>query len=91
MPGDPPETGSPEEGPPHSPASGPRLFDLLVVGTACALCIIVAGGIGYLLDSWLHTLPWLTFAGLAFGIVSAVMLAVARLRPFMQDHPKTGP
>jgi Putative F0F1-ATPase subunit Ca2+/Mg2+ transporter len=91
MPGVPPETGSPEGGPPHSPASGPRLFDLLVVGTACALCIIVAGGIGYLLDSWLHTLPWLTFAGLAFGIVSAVMLAVVRLRPFLQDRPKTGP
>jgi hypothetical protein len=87
MPGDPPETGSPEDGSTHPPPSSdkpsPRPFDFLVIGTACALCIIVAGALGYLLDSWLHTTPWLTFVGLAFGIVSAVLLAIARLRPFL--------
>jgi len=52
------------------------------VGTACAISIVGAGAIGYLMDSWLGTAPWLTFAGLAFGIVSAVLLTIANLRKF---------
>jgi F0F1-type ATP synthase assembly protein I len=56
--------------------------DFFWLGTGCALCIVGAGAIGYLLDAALHTTPWLTFAGLAFGIVSAVLLAVAQVRKF---------
>lgn len=81
--GNPAAPGSPQGGRPGSPPPGPNFLDFLVLGTACALCIIVAGGLGYLLDSWLHTAPWLTFGGLAFGIVSAVLLAIARLRPYL--------
>ena len=40
------------------------------------------GAVGYGLDAWLHTTPWLSFVGLAFGIVSAVLLCVAQLRKF---------
>lgn len=84
MTGDRPEhDGSPDGGPPPSPPPSPNWLTLAALGTACALCIIVAGGFGYLLDSWLGTTPWLTFAGLLFGIVSAVLLAVARLRPYL--------
>jgi F0F1-type ATP synthase assembly protein I len=36
--------------------------------------VVIAGAAGYFLDAWLGTAPWLTFAGLAFGVVSAVML-----------------
>ena len=61
----------------------PTLGDLFFVGTACALSIVGAGAIGYLLDSWLGTLPWITFAGLAFGITCAVMLAYANFRKFV--------
>jgi F0F1-type ATP synthase assembly protein I len=43
----------------------------------------LAGGAGYLLDSWLGTTPWLTFAGLAFGITSAVLLAYKNFRKFV--------
>jgi hypothetical protein len=35
------------------------------------------------LDSWLDTTPWITFAGLAFGIASAVLLAYANFRKFV--------
>ena len=57
--------------------------DLFFVGTACAISIVLAGGLGYLLDTWLGTLPWLTFAGLAFGITSAVLLAYNNFRKFL--------
>lgn len=60
----------------------PQLVDLFALGTACAICIVAAGAGGYLLDGALHTSPWLTFAGLAFGVASAVLLAVARLRRY---------
>jgi len=52
------------------------------MGTACAISVVGAGGAGYALDVWLHTTPWLTFVGLAFGIVSAVLLSVAQFRKF---------
>lgn len=53
------------------------------MGTACALSILIAGGLGYWLDGVLSTQPWLTFAGLAFGITSAVLLAYHRLRQYL--------
>jgi Putative F0F1-ATPase subunit Ca2+/Mg2+ transporter len=67
---EPPHPGEPAERPPPTPSLG----DLFWVGTACALSVVIAGAAGYFLDAWLGTAPWLTFAGLAFGVVSAVML-----------------
>lgn len=61
----------------------PSLGDFFFLGTACAVSIVLAGGVGYLLDSWLGTTPWLTFAGLAFGITSAVLLAYSNIRKFL--------
>jgi Putative F0F1-ATPase subunit Ca2+/Mg2+ transporter len=61
----------------------PQLNDFFWVGTGCALSIVVAGGIGYGLDSVFGTLPWLTFFGLAFGVVSAVLIAVTQVRKFL--------
>ncbi|HLN17301.1 MAG TPA: AtpZ/AtpI family protein [Acidimicrobiales bacterium] len=67
---------SENEPPEHQPGLG----DFFWLGTACAISIVVAGGLGYLLDSWLGTLPWLTFAGLAFGILCAVLITVRAVR-----------
>ncbi len=66
-----------------SPKRAPRLGDLFWVGTACALAIILGGGIGYALDAAFHTVPWLTIAGLAFGVISAVLLAVNQFRRYL--------
>jgi F0F1-type ATP synthase assembly protein I len=52
------------------------------MGTSCAVSVVGAGAAGYGLDSWLSTTPWLTFGGLAFGIISAVMLCVVQVRKF---------
>lgn len=65
-----------------SPPTTPRLGDLIWVGTACAISVLAGGGIGYLLDGWLHTTPALSFVGLGFGVVSAFMLAWAQVRKF---------
>lgn len=56
--------------------------DFFWMGTACAVSVVGAGAAGYGLDSWLNTTPWLTFAGLAFGIVSAVLLCIVQVRKF---------
>lgn len=61
-------------------SGSPRFGDLFWVGTACAISVVAGGGIGYALDDHFGTLPWLTLAGLAFGICSAVLLAVNQLR-----------
>jgi Putative F0F1-ATPase subunit Ca2+/Mg2+ transporter len=60
----------------------PKFTDFFFIGTACALSIVGAGAIGYGLDSWLRTTPWLTFVGLAFGIACAVLLTIAQVRKF---------
>ena len=31
--------------------------------------ILLLGGVGYALDRWLHTSPWLLFGGLLVGII----------------------
>ena len=71
---------SPEPGSGRRP---PGLADFFWIGTACALAVVGGGAIGYALDGALGTVPWLTLVGLAFGISSAVLLAVAQVRKFL--------
>lgn len=73
------QRGAPGSGAARSPTMG----DLFWVGTACAISVVAGLGLGYLLDQWAGTTPWLTFAGLAFGVVSAVLLAVRQLRRYV--------
>ena len=43
--------------------------------------VVVGGLIGYLLDLWLHTAPWLMVVFGAFGFFGGVREVVRRLRP----------
>jgi hypothetical protein len=61
----------------------PTLGDLFWVGTACAISIIAGGGIGYAIDDAFGTLPWFTVGGLAFGVLSAVLLTVNQIRKYV--------
>jgi F0F1-type ATP synthase assembly protein I len=63
-------------------AQPPQLGDFFFMGTACAISVVAGGGGGYGLDQVFHSTPWLSFAGLAFGIVSAVMIVVKQYRKF---------
>lgn len=76
----PPGAGDPEGEPPRR---APTFGDFFWLGTACAISVIGGGAIGYGLDAALHTTPWVTFAGLAFGVVSAVLLTVNQVRKFL--------
>jgi Putative F0F1-ATPase subunit Ca2+/Mg2+ transporter len=69
--------------PPPGDKPTPSFGDFFWIGTGCAICIVVGGGGGYLLDQATHLQPVLTFVGLAFGVVSAVLLAVANFRKYL--------
>jgi ATP synthase protein I len=43
--------------------------------------IVLGGFLGYLLDRWLHTWPWLTVVVGGFGFVGGVVEVVRRFRP----------
>ncbi|MGC8470722.1 MAG: AtpZ/AtpI family protein [Acidimicrobiales bacterium] len=73
----------PEEPGPGTNKPTPSFGDLFWVGTACAIAIVAGGGIGYAIDDAAGTLPWFTLAGLAFGVLSAVLLAVNQLRKYI--------
>jgi len=76
-------SSQPSGGRPPAGKPGPSFGDLFWIGTACAIAIVGGGGLGYVLDSKFATLPWFTVAGLAFGVMSAVLLAVNQLRKYM--------
>lgn len=48
-----------------------RLYYLSTVGLAMALSIAIGAGIGYYLDKWLGTSPWMFFVFLGCGIAAA--------------------
>ncbi|HLZ13823.1 MAG TPA: AtpZ/AtpI family protein [Candidatus Acidoferrum sp.] len=43
--------------------------------------ILLGGFLGYLLDRWLQTRPWLMIVGGAFGFASSIFEIVRRFRP----------
>jgi hypothetical protein len=81
-PSDPPRPADHEDSVGAEGGRTPTLGDFFWLGTGCAVSVVAGGAIGYGLDGWLGTTPWLSFAGLAFGIVSSVMLVVAQMRKF---------
>lgn len=83
------DTGVASPGTPSGPGPRPAgrrqpsLGDLFWVGTACAISIVAGGAIGYAVDDAAGTSPWFTVAGLAFGVLSAVLLAVNQFRKYV--------
>lgn len=47
-----------------------RLGWLSSVGIILVVCTFVGVAIGYYLDRWLHTTPWLTLVFLLFGVIA---------------------
>ena len=64
----------------QTPRSAPGIADFLTMGVASALCLILAGGIGFGVDAAAHTSPLWTFVGLGFGVVAAVLVTVSQVR-----------
>ncbi len=61
----------------------PSIIDFLTMGVASALCLVLGGGIGYGIDALAGTAPILTFVGLAFGVVAAVLVTVTQVRKYL--------
>lgn len=58
----------------------------LTLGLELGFTMIAWSVIGYLLDRWLDTLPWLTLAGVLVGMVSLfIQLARAAKRSTLQS------
>lgn len=59
----------------------------LTLGLELGFTMIAWSAIGYLLDRWLETLPWLTMAGVVIGIASVfIQVARASRRSKKADH-----
>jgi F0F1-type ATP synthase assembly protein I len=70
--------------PPEHPASlGAGAIAFLTLGIAGAVALVAGGAIGYFIDRWAGTSPWFTLVGLAFGVVIAVLMTVARVRRYL--------
>jgi F0F1-type ATP synthase assembly protein I len=77
-----PEGDSPKEE--HAgPTPAPSIFDFLTMGVSIALCLVLGGGIGYGIDALVGTSPILTFVGLAFGVVAAVLVTITLVRKYL--------
>jgi ATP synthase protein I len=64
------ETGAPDGG----PALPQRQTGLAFrVGVELAAGLLVGGGIGWLLDSWLHTMPAMTIVFFILGAAAGIM------------------
>jgi ATP synthase protein I len=55
----------------HDPGEKYRSLQALNLAWVMAACLLVGGGLGYLVDRWLGTTPWLMIAGLVLGIIAA--------------------
>lgn len=64
---------------------GPDLLTLLGIGTASAVCVVTGMGLGWFIDSRLHTFPIFVLAGLALGVVAACAYFYSRIRKFLKD------
>ncbi|HEX4220313.1 MAG TPA: AtpZ/AtpI family protein [Acidimicrobiales bacterium] len=61
----------------------PSIIDFLTMGVSTALCLVLGGGIGYGIDALAGTSPILTFVGLAFGVVAAVLVTITLVRKYL--------
>ncbi|MDY5050013.1 MAG: AtpZ/AtpI family protein [Candidatus Mucispirillum faecigallinarum] len=57
-----------------------QLFNASTVGMALVSGILVGGVMGYFLDKWLGTSPWLLFVFLIFGFIAGVKNALHYLK-----------
>ncbi|MFC0543992.1 AtpZ/AtpI family protein [Kutzneria chonburiensis] len=73
-----PNDGRPEVG-------RPSMWSLIGLGSGAVGLVVGGVGLGWWLDSVLHTVPVFVFIGLALGMVSAWVFAYAKLRKFLKQ------
>jgi F0F1-type ATP synthase assembly protein I len=73
-----PDDGRPEAG-------RPSMWSLIGMGSGVVGLVVGGVGLGWWLDTVLHTVPVFVFIGLAIGMVSAWLFAYAKLRKFLKQ------
>jgi hypothetical protein len=73
----------PSDPPPHPPPVSAGAVELLTLGLAAAVTLVLGGGIGYLLDRWAGTSPLFTLLGVALGATAAVLTTITRIRKYL--------
>jgi F0F1-type ATP synthase assembly protein I len=61
------------------------MWSLLGIGSTVVVLVVGGVGLGWWLDSVLHTVPVFVFIGLAVGMASAWYFAYAKLRKFLKQ------
>ncbi|MEV6602878.1 AtpZ/AtpI family protein [Kutzneria sp. 744] len=61
------------------------MWSLIGMGSGVVGLVVGGVGLGWWLDSVLHTVPLFVFIGLAVGMVSAWVFAYAKLRKFLKQ------
>jgi hypothetical protein len=81
--GQPAPNGAGQPVPNGSGKPAPSAFDFLALGVTMALLVGLGGGLGLLVDDWLGSSPWATFAGLALGIAFAALALWEQARRYL--------
>ncbi|REH40993.1 putative F0F1-ATPase subunit (Ca2+/Mg2+ transporter) [Kutzneria buriramensis] len=69
----------------RQPSDRPSVASLIVLGSTVVVLVVGGVGLGWWLDSLLHTTPVFVFIGLATGMASAWLYAYAKLRKFLKQ------
>jgi hypothetical protein len=72
-----------EPGTPEARGLTPGATAFLGLGLSAGLSLAIMVGGGVLIDSWLHWSPFGLLAGLALGVVMAVLMVVATVRKYL--------
>ena len=67
------------------PSGRPSIVSLIGIGSTAVGLVVGGVGLGWWLDSLLHTVPVFVFIGLAIGMVSSWLFAYATLRKFLKQ------
>jgi F0F1-type ATP synthase assembly protein I len=78
---DPASGSKPDDVETHALSPGATAFMGLGLSVGVSLAVMV--GAGVLIDDWLHCAPYGLLAGLALGVVMAVMMVVATVRKYL--------
>jgi F0F1-type ATP synthase assembly protein I len=69
----------------NEPSGRPSVASLIGIGSTVVILVVGGVGLGWWLDSVLHTVPVFVFIGLAIGMASAWIFAYAKLRKFLKQ------
>ncbi len=67
------------------PREAPSWSTLLGMGTVSAALFAVGLGLGWWLDSILHTFPVMVLIGIAVGIVAGASYTIVKVRTFLKE------